>query len=217
MEKKMYRAILALGAAIVFTTAAFACDGQKGNVVFEDNFADDTGGWSFDDYFVSKPPGAFIQDPANNSGGYASSILNNTFTAGQADYCSEMTFPKDTATVDARIGLAFFAKDHSNYTIINAFSDGTIVLNKLVNNSWTRLFTAKVDGVMKMGETDVNSLRVVIKNGLLTAIVNGKKIKSIKMQIPSDNLMFGFYSEYANPSATPVQFPVHSFKVTEGE
>ena len=212
----MYRTILALGAAMLFTSAAFACDGQKGNVIFEDNFSDDTGGWAFDDYFVSKPPGALIQDQASDKG-TNTAIFNNTFTAGQADYCSEMIFPKDANNLSASIGLVFLAKDHNNYSILAAWTDGTIVLNRLTNNNWTRLFTTKVDGLMKLGENDVNSLRVVIKSGVLNAIVNGKNVKSIKLQNPSENLMFGFFSGYANASATPVQFPVHAFKVTEGE
>ena len=45
--------ILAAAAAAAFAMAgiAAACEGQEGSVIFEDNFADDSGGWELSPMF----------------------------------------------------------------------------------------------------------------------------------------------------------------------
>ncbi len=43
----MLRILFGAAALALFVPVVFACDGQTGKVIFEDNFTDDSGGWLF--------------------------------------------------------------------------------------------------------------------------------------------------------------------------
>jgi hypothetical protein len=201
----MLRIFFAVGVLPLFATIAFACDGQTGKVIFEDKFADDTGGWQFGeaDGLLFKGPGAIAKTDASNNG-YQVTALNQTFTATQGDFCTEGPFPADAAKVNAGIGVVFWGKDYSNYWMANAFANGKVYLTKIANNQAFYIFDTQSTNVVKTGPTDVNSVRAVVKSGTITVIVNGQTVKSVRAQIPSDDLKFGFRHTYWNASPTPV-------------
>jgi hypothetical protein len=102
--------------------------------------------------------------------------------------------------------------------LANVHADGTVRLFKLVNNVYSLLWEAAANSsLVKTGPTDVNSVRAAVKNGTITVIVNGQTVKSVRAQIPASDLKFGFAGERYKPSATPVSFPIHSYKVTAVE
>lgn len=210
-----------LFAAAVFTLlapAAFACEGQTGKVIFEDKFTDDSGGWNFDEAngLVLKAPGATLMAVASDSGTYVSA-LNQTFTATGGDFCTEVALPPDAAKIKAGMGVIFWGKDSSNFWAATAFADGRVILAKRANDQWSTIVDTKTNNVVKTGPTDVNSVRVVVKNGTITIIVNKQTVKSIRALIPSDDLQFGFKGSYLNASTTPVLFSILSYKVTASE
>jgi hypothetical protein len=88
----LLRILFGATALALFAPRAFACDGQTGEVIFEDKFTDDAGGWTFSENLALKAPGATVTLPASD-GGYAKASLNQTFTATQGDFCAEMSFP----------------------------------------------------------------------------------------------------------------------------
>jgi hypothetical protein len=110
------------------------------------------------------------------------------------------------------------ASDYANVWLADVFPDGKVKLNKLANSRWSTIWqTPPNNNLVKTGPTDVNSVRAVVKNGTIAVIVNGQTLKSVRAQMPGGDLKFGFYAEYDKASATPVLFPVHSYKVTAVE
>jgi hypothetical protein len=204
-----------VAALALCTPASFACDGQSGKVIFEDKFADDAGGWAFGEIFVLKAPGATITAAAAEAGS-AAALFNQTFTATQGDFCVEMSFPADAAQLEATIGVRFLGTDETSFWLATVRADGKVRLFKRAN-TWSMVWEAATNNVVKTGPTDVNSVRAVVKNGTITVIVNGQTVKSVRAQLPSGDLKFGFHAEYNKTSATPVLFPVRSYKVTAVE
>jgi hypothetical protein len=84
----MLRVFFGVLALLLFVPVALACDGLTGNVIFEDKFTDDSGGWTFADDFVLKAPGAMLKVAAGDSG-RSNSELNQTFNAAQGDFCGK--------------------------------------------------------------------------------------------------------------------------------
>jgi len=214
----MLRILFGASALLQFVPAALACDGQTGKVIFEDKFTDDSGGWAFgeDNGLILKAPGATLTAKASD-GGTAAGRLNETFTATQGDFCVEMSFPADAAQLDAHMGVSFWAMDYTSYWVVLVHADGKAALYRVANKIAYTVWAAPTNNLVKTGPTDVNSVRAVIKNGTITVIVNGQTVKSIRAQMQSGDLKFGFQGEYSKPSATPVSFTVHSSKVTAGE
>jgi hypothetical protein len=143
--------------------------------------------------------------------------LNQTFTATQGDFCVKISFPADAAQLSADIGVAVLATDNANYWLALVRADGKITLHKRANNKWSMVWEAVTNNLFKTGPTDMNSVRVVVKNGTITVIVNGRTVKSVGAQIPGGDFKLGFFWGYNKPSATPVLFPVRSYKVTAAE
>ena len=208
--------ILFGAAALALCTPALACDGQTGKVIFEGELTDDLGGWTFAEDFVLKAPGATLTVAATDTS-RSNASLNQTFTATQGDFCVEMSFPADAAQLDPGITIVFWATDYSNYWAATAHASGEVRLSKLVNLHWSMVWSATTNNPVKTGPTDVNSVRAVVKNGTITIIVNGQTIKSVRAQIPTGDFKFGLGGTYGKPSAKPVLFPVHSYKVTAVE
>jgi hypothetical protein len=125
--------------------------------------------------------------------------------------------PADAAKTNAGIGVLFWGQDYSNFWEAAALGDGQVFLSKIVNGQWLRIFETKTNDFVGTGPTDVNSVRVVVKSGAITIIVNGQTVKTIRAQIPSNALKFGFRAEYWTSSTTPVSFGIVSYKVTAVE
>lgn len=211
----MLRILFGAGALFLFASGAFACDGQTGTVIFEDKFTGDSGGWVFgaDDGLVLKAPGATLTVGAGEEG-RSEKQLNETFNATQGDFCMEMSFPADALQTDADIGVTFLAAVYTNLWLATVHADGKAELWKQTNGKYFTVWKAATNNLVKTGPTDVNSVRAAVKNGRITVIVNGQTVKSIRAKIPSGDLKFGFVGGYHNPSAKPVSFTVHSYKVT---
>jgi hypothetical protein len=84
---------------------AASCDDQNVKVIFEDTFADDSGGWPSDPD-VKIAGGAFKMHLDPKYMNWA--LLNNRFNASEADYCMEVVVPKSIAADDpVVVGLMF--------------------------------------------------------------------------------------------------------------
>ena len=222
MLRILFAAVTAL---TLCAPAALACDGQTGNVIFEDKFTDDSGAWKFSGALILTAPGATAKVRASENGATQTS-LNHTFNATQGDFCMEMSYPPDAAQLNAGIGVLFWATDSTNYWSANAYANGSVKLVKLAYKrlspfaetpNWSHIFETTTNNLVKTGPTDVNSVRVVVKNGTITVMVNGQTVKSVRAQMPGGDLKFGFVADYDKSSATPVLFPVRSYKVTAVE
>jgi hypothetical protein len=205
----MLRILFAAASLALFTPAALACDGQTGKVIFEDNFTDDAGGWQFDQNLVFKEPGVVVKAEPN----MFRTNLNETFTALEGDFCATGIFPENAAQGNAGVGVVFWAKDYANWWSAVASVHGEVRLIRAVNSQLSLVWETTTTNVVKPSPRDVNSVRVVAKSGMVTVIVNGQTVKSVRAQFPSDDLKFGFIYD-SGSATTPVLFTVLSYKVT---
>src|SRR5690349_16153142 len=98
MLKSIPAAALLFLAAMQTSAYAAECEGQKGSVIFEDDFTDDTGGWADDPRVIANFGNSgftlHIQEPWTNW--YFSNL---TFTATEGDFCVEAVMPKPAAGI----------------------------------------------------------------------------------------------------------------------
>ena len=137
----------ALGSALAFSLAgalsAHACDGQTGAVIFQDNFADDLGGWDLDRGDHPKDqitPPDFVFTLSGD--GFADSAQNLTFNATVGDYCMDFILPPAPAP-DNRVvaGVILWATDYKNYLLVQASTNGDVELYRKSAGNWQKVFT----------------------------------------------------------------------------
>jgi hypothetical protein len=200
-----------------------ACPGQVGKVIFQDTFADDSGGWGG----VTAPDaeykgGALLlhPNPRGASETNTNLMINNLmFTAGNADYCAEFVFPKppsDTNPVCA--GLTFWQTDLQNELAFFICTNQSAFMSKLTNNAWKDVYAEyKTVTSVKTDPNAVNSVRVLAKDGKLTLFVNGKQVKAIQTPQPTSPLPFGLYTSVDNATDANPTVKFTSLGVTTGE
>jgi hypothetical protein len=189
--------------------SALACEGST--VVLEDQFTDDSGGWDPSDS-VKFGSGMAIDIGANSTG---FKELNSAFSVGDADICADVAFP-GAASAGQAAGLLFWALDYSNLYLLQVSQAGTGSLWRLKDNKWNKLYAADLPSIKK-DQGAVNSLRITVKSGTITAYVNGEKIRTQKAQAPKGDSQFGVYVQIdsATDDAAGRTFTVKSFKVTD--
>ncbi|MCX7305596.1 MAG: hypothetical protein NTV73_14885 [Hyphomicrobiales bacterium] len=209
------RLMIAAALQVAFATAALACEGQSGVSIFEDKFADDSGGWdmSFSNIKIV-PPAMQIELNKDISAG---ATMNLTFNANNGDYCQEVVFPPPVAGNPLSSGIQFWGLDASNLFMFLVGDDANAALYKKVNNVWSAIFTGvKVDGFNTAPGT-VHTLLVQAKAGVLTLSVDGIKVKSVRAQMPPGPLQFGIFAQASLPADPPVTVKITGFSVTAGQ
>jgi hypothetical protein len=220
-------------ALLLFVPAAFACDGQTGKVIFEDNFFG--GSWIFsDNEWIPKLHEAPLEVPSSMNGEWRSEV-NRTHEIKKADFCVEMTFPQNAAQLDAEIGVVFMSDGHnreddyggliapklpSKFWLAKVNANGRVGLYNVDGFEWLTVWETETRDLVNAGPTSKNSVRVVVNYWIITVIVNGHTIKESQQALMPGQAgpsFFGFYAGYGKPSATPVSFPVLSYKVTDVE
>jgi len=207
---------------VLFATTAIACPGQTGKVIFEDNFADDSGGWKLAPPWAEIKDGALLLRPdpkgADEAGDPVVELDNITFSAGEADYCVEFIFPKSFAPDNNVVLSILFLNDLKSVFKLSGSADKTVFLSRWTSTQkvWDRIFTQD-NAPTKVGPGDVNSLRVVAKGGKLALFLNGQQLKAIRAQTPEGDLRFGLRAEVERHSQANPVFQVKSFKVTTGQ
>lgn len=209
------RLMIAAALQVALGTAAFACDGQVGASIFEDKFADDSGGWDMSSSNIKIVPPAMLIE-MNNDLSTASS-MNLTFNANDGDYCMDVVFPPPVAGNVLRAGIEFWSYDASNLFLFLVNDDATASLYKKVNGTWNPIFFGeKLEGFSSVPGTP-HSILVQAKRGVLTLLVDGAKVKTIRAQMPNGPLQFGIYAEAAQAIDPAVTIQVSGFSVTTGQ
>jgi hypothetical protein len=207
--------VVAVAFQFIIVTAAMACDGQVGNVIFGDNFSDDSGGWDLNtDDIKIIPPSMQLSISANKN---SVATQNLTFNATDGDYCAEFVLPAQLGTNRVAFGMEFLAADYSNTMLFIAFSDKSVALFKRATGTWAQVFTIPHIEAIKTEANAVNAMRVEVKAGKLALTINGQAVKVIRAQVPSTNLRFGVYAQQDDVSAVPPVITVKSFNVTAGK
>jgi hypothetical protein len=198
----------------LMSASALACDGQVGKTIYEDTFADDSGGWDLTPPVSAiKPPNFVITFNANSSN-ISSQVL--TFHAKEADFCVEGTVPKALPPDNNfGLGLEFWASDYKNLWMALLVSDGTVSLWTMTNSAWNSI--VKVPNAPGFKADGPNALRVTTLGGKIVVSLNGQPVKTVRAQVPEGDFRFGIYGQLDKPAdgATPIL--VTSYKVTSGQ
>ncbi len=207
----LFASVLLLGSA----ASAMACEGQAGNVIFNDNFADDSGGWDMAGAGLKiTPPAMQLTLDKQTSGVVAHNL---TFNATDGDYCAEFVLPQQVGNNRIGFGIEFWAADYNNLMIFYVNSDKTANLYKRTAGAWSGIFSDLPAAALKVEPDAVNSIRVLALAGKLTLSVNGQTVKVVRAQVPAGNLRFGMEAQTDTGPEAPLVVNVKSYNVTTGQ
>jgi hypothetical protein len=197
--------------SLLAANAAIACQGKT--VLFEDKFADDTGGWDPRPTVstVTFENSAMNIRMAKDRDSYQ--LQNVAFAFRDADICVEAVFP--TTETDNVVGLEIWAPDYMNLYLFRVAQNGTAGIYRLINDKWTVIHTQEMNAVKKtLGAS--NLLRVTLKGNLISMYVNGVKYRDQRAQAPTTETRFGVYADRNNTADEQV-FTFKNFKVTSAD
>ena len=185
----MRRPLLLLGIAILFGALpawqAAACEGQE--VIFEDKFADDAGGWPIKESVEVKDGSFTFKLPADDM----QSNLNVTFTVKDADICSETVWPAGDQPI-LGAGLLFWGEDNRTYFQFGVLNNGKFWIARKQDGKWLGTIAANIDSAAINKEAGVtNTLRVKANGNNVTFFINGTKVRELRGQAPKGGWRFG--------------------------
>lgn len=207
---------LLVGALIgLWASVAQACEGQKGKVLYEDTFADDSGGWLSYTNFVVKASGAEV---SGIQPGQAARLVNQTFSFNQADYCLEFVFPpNDPNAREYMVGVTFLSSaDATEQYEASLTNMGVVSLIHTSSVNFARIWFVDQKSTANLTEGSSNSIEAVVKGSTISVLLNGKLVKAVRAQIPNGDFRFGFNLDNAGSRVNGV-FKVKSVKVTEAQ
>ena len=165
--------------------AAAACEGAE--IVFEDKFADDAGGWPLRDTIEVKDGSFVFRLPPDDM----QSNLNVTFTVKDADICSETVWPDgDQGMLGA--GLLFWGEDNRTYFQFGILNNGKFWIARKQGGKWLGTIAANVDSTaINQAPGSSNTLRVKTNGNTVTFFINGTKVRDLRGQAPKGDWRFG--------------------------
>lgn len=163
---------------------ASACEGQ--DVVFEDKFADDAGGWAIRQD-VEVKDGSFVFKLAPDG---MQSDLNVTFTVQDADICSEAVWQEgDVMTLGA--GLLFWGEDTKSYFQFGVLNNGKYWIARRQDGKWHTIVENVESSAIKTAPGASNTLRVKATGNAASFFINGTKLRDLRGQAPKGGWRFG--------------------------
>jgi hypothetical protein len=197
---------------------AWACTGQVGASIFQDNFADDSGGWDQDaPIAVIQPPAYVFTLPAQSTGQLS---MNQTFSATDGDYCMDFILPPPiSASNSLTAAIMFWATDYNNFMVVQLSDTGTVSMYRQLGSVWSDpVFSVTSAPGFNSAANAVNSLRVTALAGTITTYVNGSMVKAIRAQEPTNpNLNFGIFVEDDTAAANAPPVKITGYSVTAGK
>ena len=187
----MRKIVLLIGIAVFFAAnpawerAAAACEGDQ--IIFEDKFADDAGGWPLRDTVEVKDGSFIFKLPPDDM----QSNLNVTFTVKDADICSETVWP-DGEQPMLGAGLLFWGQDNRTYFQFGILNNGKFWIARKQDGKWLGTIAANVDSAaINQGPGAANTLRVKTSGNSVTFYINGTKVRDLRGQAPKGDWRFG--------------------------
>jgi len=207
----MARTGLGVAAALLccvgFVEPAPACEGTQ--VVFEDKFTDDAGGWAINQDVEVKDGSFTFRLPPDAM----QSDLNVTYTVDDADICSETVWPDGGSTI-LGAGLLFWGEDNRNYLQFGVLNNGKFWIARRQDGKWYTIVENVDSSAIKVKPGESNILRVKTSGGVATFFINGEKVRDLRGQAPKGGWRFGLSGDnFDNDKDARVVF--RSVKVTE--
>jgi hypothetical protein len=199
--------IFLIGALIgLWASAAHACEGQKGKVLY-----DVGGGRTSYQGFVVKATGA-------ESGIQPGHFFN------RADYCLEVVFPPNDVPPDDPVATAYTAgvrflssADSAEFYLADLTNSGVVSLyHGRSSANVVKLWSVDRKSTANLTQGSSNAIEAIVKGSMISVLLNGKLVKTIRAQIPNGDLRFGFDLEVGR-AAPPGDFTIKSIKVTEAQ
>jgi hypothetical protein len=183
----MFRPLVLLAALAFCSACAFearACEGSE--IIFEDSFADDAGGWAVTDAVEVKDGTFTFKLPPDA----LKANLNVTFTVDDADVCSEVVWPEGgPKTLGA--GLLFWGEDGDNYFQFGILNSGKYWIARRRDGKWLTIVENVDAKAIKTSAGDTNTLRVKTSGNTATFYINGDKLRDLRGQPPKAGWRFG--------------------------
>ena len=184
MARSKVSGAAALLFAVVFAWPASACEGT--DIVFEDKFSDDAGGWAInkdvevkDGSFTFKlPPDAMQSD------------LNITYSVNDADICAEGVWPESGSSI-LGAGLLFWGEDNKNYLQFGVLNNGKFWIARRIEGKWHTIVENVASSAIKVKPGETNVLRVKASGDSATFLINGEKVRDLRGQAPRGGWRFG--------------------------
>ena len=188
MARSKVSGAAALLFAVVFAWPASACEGT--DIVFEDKFSDDAGGWAInkdvevkDGSFTFKlPPDAMQSD------------LNVTYSVNDADICAEGVWPDDGSSI-LGAGLLFWGEDNKNYLQFGVLNNGKFWIARRIEGKWHTIVENVASSAIKVKPGETNVLRVKASGDSATFFINGEKVRDLRGQAPKGGWRFGLSAD----------------------
>jgi hypothetical protein len=177
-----------LAAASLFLAAAggraAACEGTE--VLFEDHFSDDAGGWSINQH-VEVKDGSFVFNLQPDA---MQSDLNVTFTVQDADICSEAVWQEgDPLLLGA--GLLFWGEDSKTYFQFGVLNNGKYWIARKQDGKWHTIVENAESSAINITPGGSNVLRVKASGDAVSFFINGTKVRDLRGQAPKGGWRFG--------------------------
>lgn len=207
----MARTGLGVAAALLccvgFVEPAPACEGTQ--VVFEDKFTDDAGGWAINQDVEVKDGSFTFRLPPDAM----QSDLNVTYTVDDADICSETVWPDGGSTI-LGAGLLFWGEDNRNYLQFGVLNNGKFWIARRQDGKWYTIVENVDSSAIKVKPGESNILRVKTSGGVATFFINGEKVRDLRGQAPKGGWRFGLSGDNFD-KAKDARVVFRSVKVTD--
>lgn len=184
---------VALAGLLASVGQGLACEGS--DVIFEDKFQDNGGGWSQKDT-VSIGDGALsFALPADDM----QSNLNVMFSVDDADVCVEAVWPTPDAPAEGDetpqilgAGLLFWGENNRTYYQFGVLNNGRYWIARKQDGAWVGTIAANIDSpAIETAPGASNTLRVDAKGNTLGFYINGTKVRELRGQAPKGSWRFG--------------------------
>lgn len=173
-----------LAANPAWQTLAAACEGQE--IIFEDKFADDAGGWAINKDVEVKDGGFTFKLPPDAM----QSDLNVTYSVNDADICAEGVWPESDSSI-LGAGLLFWGEDNKNYLQFGVLNNGKFWIARRIEGKWHTIVENVASSAIKVKPGETNVLRVKASGDTATFFINGEKVRDLRGQAPKGGWRFG--------------------------
>ncbi|MBW3598986.1 MAG: DUF1080 domain-containing protein [Planctomycetes bacterium] len=184
--------IVALLVALEFQLLGAIAAGQEAEVLFEDDFAMLDPSLGVPDQSLEVKDNTLIRRLPGN---YTWKGLYQSFVFDDADISLKVRLPQATPNKSVAAGLAFWARDYSDFYTFEILENGNYRVGHLVGGRWLFPVPVRRCEPLNADLSQWSELRVVTLGRHATFYVNGQKLVSLVGDPPSGGGTIGPYLE----------------------